>query len=153
MRLTARQLQAGTLLALSLAALAALVSCSKQPETQTATTTTETHTVHVNRVDLGQNLTTDRRVVTTDTPFNATDTVYASVVFDPPIPTSQVTARWTSSDGGVIGETTQTVPASEAEGVTQFAFAPPAHLPPGTYRLDVLVDGQVQSTKEFTVTQ
>jgi len=154
MRLTARQQHAGTLLVLSLAAMAALVSCSsKQPETQTATTMTETHTVHVNRVDLGQNLTADRRVVTTDTPFNATDTVYAAVVFDPPVPTSQVTARWTSSDGGVIGETTQTVPASEAEGVTQFAFAPPAKLPPGTYRLDVLVDGQVQSTKEFTVTR
>jgi len=151
MRLTARQLQAGTLLALSLAAMAALVSCSKQPETQTATTTTETLTVHVSRVDLGQNLSADRRVVTTDAPFNATDTVYAAVVFDPPVPTSQVTARWTSSDGGVIGETTQTVPASEAEGVTQFAFAPPAHLPPGTYRLDVLVDGQVQSTREFQV--
>ena len=68
MRLTARQLQAGTLLALSLAAMAALVSCSKQPETQTATTTTETHTVHVSRVDLGQNLSADRRVVTTDAP-------------------------------------------------------------------------------------
>jgi hypothetical protein len=139
---------------LTLVGIGALASCArKEPETQTSTTTTETHTVHVNRVDLGQNITADRRVVTTDAPFNAKDTVYAAVVFDPPIPTTQVTARWTAADGGVIGETTQTVLASEAEGVTQFAFAPPANLPPGTYRLDVLVDGQVQSTKEFTVSQ
>src|SRR5258705_12906520 len=134
MRLTARQQQAGTLLVLSLAAMAALVSCSsKQPETQTATTMTETHTVHVNRVDLGQNLTADRRVVTTDTPFNATDTVFAAGVFDPPLPTRQVTARWTSSDGGVIGEPTQTVPATEAGGEVQFRLGPPAKLSPGTY--------------------
>jgi hypothetical protein len=149
MRPTSRQL---SLAVLTLAAMGALASCARnEPETQTSTTTTETHTVHVNRVDLGQNITADRRVVTTDAPFNARDTVYAAVVLDPPVPTAQVTARWTAADGGVIGETTQTVAASEAEGVTQFAFAPPANLPPGTYRLDVLVDGQVQSTKEFQV--
>ena len=150
--MTRRRVQPGTVSLLAVVLTFAVVSCtSKQPETQTATTTTETHTVHVNRIDLGRSLTSDRRVVTTDTPFTKTDTVYAAVVLDAPVPSSQVTARWTSADGAVMAETTQTLTASDAEGVTQFQFAPPEGLPPGTYKLDLLVDGQVVSTKDFTV--
>jgi len=135
------------------AALAlAVISCTaKQPETQTATTTTTTSTVHVNRIDLGRSLSSDRRVVVTDAAFAPTDTVYASVALEGPVPASQVTARWTSMDGQTVAETSQTVTASEGEGVTQFQFAPPTDLAPGTYKLDILQDGQVVSTREFTV--
>jgi len=129
-----------------------VVSCtSKQPETQTTTTTTETNTVHVKSLDLGRTLSSDRRVVTTDTPFAPSDTVYGSLDLEGPVPASQVTARWLAADGSVVSETTVPVTASDTEGATQFQFAPPAGLAPGTYKMEIVVDGQVVNTKEFTV--
>ena len=128
----------------------AVASCSKQPQSQT-TTTTETSTLHVTGVSLGRTLTSDRRVVTTDGAFSTTDTVYGAVDLAGPAPASQVTARWIGSDGAVVAETTQPVQASDAESVTQFQFAPPAGLGPGTYTMEIVVNGQVVSTKQFTV--
>lgn len=133
-----------------------LVSCSRSktvPESRTTTdtTTTVTRTVKVSQIDLGRALSSDRRVVTTDQPFTPGDTVYAAVILTGPVPASQVTARWTASDGTVVAEDTQTVAASDAEEVAQFHMVKPAGLPPGNYRVDVLVDGQVVSTKDFTI--
>jgi hypothetical protein len=129
----------------------AVASCTqKQPETQTTTTTT-TSTVRVSSIDLGRTLSSDRRVVTTDAAFAPTDTVYGAVTLEGPVPASQVTARWTSMDGQTVAETTMPLTASEGEGVTQFQFAPPSGLAPGTYKLDIVQDGQIVSTKEFTV--
>ena len=64
---------------------------------------------------------------------------------------SQVTARWTSSDGQVVYEATQEAMPSETEAVMQFQMVKPAGLAPGSYKVEILVDGQVVSTKEFTV--
>jgi hypothetical protein len=131
--------------------LAAASCMSKEPRTQTTTTTETSSTVHVNGVNLGRTLTSDRRVITTDGTFSTTDTIYGAVDLAGPAPASQVTARWIGSDGAVVAETTQPVQASDAESVTQFQFAPPAGLAPGTYTMDIVVDGQVVSTKQFTV--
>ncbi len=147
------------LLAFLIAASAvSLVSCSRSktvPESQTTTdsttTVTRTRTVRVSHIDLGRGLSSDRRVVTTDQPFTPGDTVYAAVVLTGPVPASQVTARWTAADGAVVAEETQAVAASDAEEVVQFHMAKPAGLPPGEYRVDVLVDGQVVSTKNFMI--
>jgi hypothetical protein len=143
-----------TLFLIALAA-AALASCTRKvetvPESQTSTTT-ETHTVVVKSIDLGRGLTSDRRVITTDQAFTPGDSVYASVVLTPPVPATHATARWTSSDGQVVYESTQDVTPSETEAVTQFVMAKPAGLAPGTYKLEILVDGQVVSSKDFTVT-
>jgi len=142
-----------------LIALSALTvtSCSRKesvPQSQTSTqsTTTETHTVHVKSIDLGRGLTSDRRVITTDQPFSPGDTVYAAVVLAPPVPPSLVTARWTSADGQVVYESTLPATPGETEAVMQFKMAKPAGIPPGTYKVEILADGQVVSSKEFTVT-
>jgi len=138
----------------------ALISCARKesvPESQTSTqssttqTQTHSHTIRVNRINLGRGLTSDRRVITTDQAFTPGDTVYASVVLAPPVSGSEVTARWTSSDGQVVFESTQNVPQSESETVMQFQMVKPAGLAPGGYKLEILVDGQVVSSKEFTV--
>jgi hypothetical protein len=153
-----RRSRRSALIPVALAVLAiALISCTRKesvPESQTSTesTTTVTHTVHVNRIDLGRVLTSDRRVITTDQSFTPGDTVYASVILAPPVSGSQVTARWTSSDGQVVFESTQDVAPSETEAVMQFQMVKPAGLAPGSYKLEVLVDGQVVSTKDFNVT-
>ncbi len=133
-----------------------LLSCSKKesvPGSQTTTqTTTETNTVHVSSIDLGRGLTSDRRVITTDQSFTPGDTVYAAVVLAPPVPPSQVTARWVSSDGTVVYESTLPVTPGETEAVMQFKMVKPAGIPPGSYKVEILADGQVVSSKEFTVT-
>jgi hypothetical protein len=130
----------------------AVASCTpKQPESQTTTTTTETSTVHVTGLNLGRTLSSDRRVVTTDGAFSTTDTIYGAVDLAGPTPASQVTARWIGSDGSVVAETTEPVQASDAESVAQFQFAPPAGLAPGTYTMDIVVNGQVVSSKPFTI--
>jgi len=135
----------------------ALLSCSRKesvPESQTTaqSTTTETQKVHVRSIDLGRGLTSDRRVITTDQPFTPGDTIYAAVVLAPPVPPSQVTARWSSADGQVVFESTLPVTPGETEAVMQFKMVKPAGIPPGAYKVEILVDGQVVSSKEFTVT-
>ena len=134
----------------------ALPSCSRKesvPGSQTTTqTTTETHTVHVQSIDLGRGLTSDRRVITTDQSFTPGDTVYAAVVLAPPVPSSQITARWVASDGTVVYESTLPVTPGETEAVMQFKMAKPAGIPPGDYRVEVLADSQVVMSKEFKVT-
>jgi hypothetical protein len=157
---TNRRFRFSALLPVALAVFAiALISCTRKesvPDSQTSTqsSTTETHTqkIHVNRIDLGRGLTSDRRVITTDQAFTPGDTVYASVVLAPPVSGSQVTARWTSSDGQVVFESTQNVAPSETETVMQFQMVKPAGLAPGAYKLEILVDGQVVISKDFTVT-
>jgi hypothetical protein len=129
-----------------------LVSCTpKTPETQTSTTTTETHTVKVNRVDLGREMTADRRVVTWGTAFAPADTVFASVALTGPTTPTQVTARWVTADGQLVEETTETVTAGDTETATMFYLVKPAGLPPGNYKLEIVSDGVVVSTREFMI--
>lgn len=139
-------------LAILLALLAfALVSCAKKTP-ETTTTTTETSKVEVSRIDLGKGMTSDRRVITTDQSFYSADTVFAAVVFATPAPATAVTARWTSPDGQVVGETTEIItPTPNGEAVTQFQLVKPAGLAPGAYKVEILSDGVVVGTKDFTV--
>jgi hypothetical protein len=129
----------------------ALISCARKPESETSTTT-ETQKVQVNRIDLGRTIGTDRRITTITESFAPRDTVYASVILAAPAPAGQVTARWTSADGTIVSESTQMVSPSQIETMTDFYIAKPEGLAPGTYKLEILVDGEVTSTKQFIVT-
>jgi hypothetical protein len=155
---TGRRTTFSTLTRVFLALLAiAMISCTRketvsQDQPGTSTTTTTTSSIQVSRIDLGRELASDRRVITWSTSFKPADTVYAAVVLAAPVPAGQMTARWTSADGQVVYEETQTVVPSEVEAVTQFHMVKPAGLPPGAYKLEVLVDGQVVNSKDFTIT-
>jgi hypothetical protein len=144
------------LIALLALSVITLVSCTKKtPETTTdmQSTTTTTHVIKVSRIDLGREMTADRRVITTgDASFTPGDTVFASVILSGPAEPTQVTARWTSADGQLVAESTETVTAGQLETAAMFHMVKPAGLPPGTYRVDILANGQVLNTKEFTVT-
>ena len=130
----------------------ALVSCTRKPESETSTTTTTTEKVQVSRIDLGRTIGTDRRIITTTESFAPRDTVYASIILAAPAPAGQVTARWTSADGTVVSESTQMVSPSQTETMTEFYITKPEGLAPGAYTLEILVDGEVASTKQFIVT-
>lgn len=143
---------------LFLAALCALplISCSRKepaPESKTTRqpTPAETRTVRVESIDLGRRLSSDRRVITTDQAFTPGDTVYAAVVLAPPVPAAEMTARWVSADGTVVYESSRTLTPSEAESAAPFQMAKPAGIPPGAYKLELLVGGAVVRTKSFTV--
>ena len=132
----------------------ALLSCSKKQET---TTTGESGStggakVHVDQIVLGREMTADRRVITVDkATFTPGDTVFASVNLAAPTPAVQLVGRWKASDGTVVDETTEVVlPSNEPTAVT-FHMVKPAGLPPGTYTLEVLQDGEVVGTKEVTI--
>ncbi len=147
------------LVALLALSVMTLVSCTKKtPETTTTdtlstSTTTTTHVIKVSRIDLGREMTADRRVITTgNASFTPGDTVFASVILSGPAEPTQVTARWTSADGQLVAESTETVTAGQLETAAMFHMVKPAGLPPGTYRVDILANGQVLNTKEFTVT-
>jgi hypothetical protein len=139
-------------LAILLALLAfALVSCAKKTP-ETTTTTTETSKVEVSRIDLGKGMTADRRVIVTDGSFLPADTIFAAVVYAAPAPTGTVVARWTSPDGKVVGETTEIItPTPNGDAITEVHLASPAGLTPGDYKVEILSDGVVVGTKNFTV--
>jgi len=133
-----------------------LISCSRKepaPESRTTrqTTPAETRTVRVESIDLGRRLSSDRRVITTDQAFTPGDTVYAAVVLAPPVPAAEVTARWVSADGTVVYESSRTLTPSEIEAAAPFQMAKPAGIPPGAYKLEIVVEGAVVRTKSFTV--
>ena len=135
--------------------VSALISCTKKsPEADTTkqSTMTTTHGVKVTRIDLGRELTSDRRVVSWNNSFAPGDTVFAAVVLTGPGAPTQVTARWSSADGQVLGETTETVAVGEGETATMFHLVEPTGIPQGSYKVEILVDGQVVGSKDFTIT-
>src|SRR5262245_64785261 len=83
-------------LSLTLMAALTLASCARQtPQTTTETSTTQTRTGQVSHIDLGNSLTSDRRVITTSAPYFAPkDTLYASLILAAPDPAPQPPARW-----------------------------------------------------------
>ena len=145
-----------TILALGALFGLAAASCSRSNDQggQATTTNTETTTEHhvaVSRIDLGKGVGTDHAVTQTSETFMPKETVYAAVVTTGSAPTAQLTARWTTLDGQVVDETTQTITPSGPETVNEFHIVKPEGLAPGHYRLEILVDGQPAGTKEFVV--
>jgi|SRR5882672_1251390 len=132
----------------------ALLSCSKKQETASTNEsgTTGAAKIHVDQIVLGREMTADRRVITVANPsFAPGDTVFASVSLAAPTPAVQLVGRWKASDGTVVDETTEVVPPSDQPTAVTFHMVKPAGLPPGTYTLEVLDNGQVVGTKEVTI--
>jgi hypothetical protein len=145
---------AASLLVASVIAALAVVSCSKKQETTTTgeSGTTGAAKIHVDQIVLGREMTADRRVITVDkATFTPGDTVFAAVNLAAPTPAVQLVGRWKASDGTVVDETTEVVLPSDQPTAVTFHMVKPAGLPPGTYTLEVLDNGQVVGTKEVTI--
>lgn len=108
----------------------------------------------VTSVDLGSAIDADHRVLRPATLFATTDTLHASVAMtlsDPSLPrTGRLTARWTFDGGQLVDETrrdfTFTGPATLA-----FRVDNPDGWPAGSYRLEILLDGELVQTRDFEV--
>jgi hypothetical protein len=104
--------------------------------------------VRITDVTLGRSVDANNRVTDRTTDFNPRDTIYAAVETDATAGRT-LAARWTFEDGQVLDETSRSVSAGET--VTTFHVSNPAGWPPGRYRVEILVDGAVARTEEFSV--
>jgi hypothetical protein len=143
---------------LSLLALAAFVACGPRENatTDSAAGMVDTaapmaaNNVAVTQVDLGKSVGADKRVTSSMTEFAPTDTVYASVATSGSSPSATLQAKWTFEDGQVVDSSTQTI-APTGPAVTEFHISTPDGFPKGKYRVEVMLNGMVASSKEFTV--
>ncbi|CAN5669013.1 hypothetical protein BH23PSE2_BH23PSE2_06560 [soil metagenome] len=110
--------------------------------------------VTVTTVDLGNAVDGNRRVTAPSTAFSRNDTIYASVATtsaDATGPASgRLAARWTYQDGQVVDELSQDFNFS-GSGHTVFQISNPDPWPVGTYKLEILHDGNVVQTRQFEV--
>ena len=102
----------------------------------------------ISSVDLGSAVGADNKVTKAGTSFAKADTIHASVATDGKS-ASTVTARWTYQDGQVVHTEDKSVPSGPQ--VTDFSISKPDGWPAGDYKLEVLVDGTVAQSKNFSV--
>lgn len=144
-----------------LAGLLALAACERHaappsaptaaPRSAAATTPAPT-AVRVTRLDLGNAIGADGRVVQPDVRFAPHDTLYASVGFRGRDALAHaVVVRWTYLDTRqVVREEGKTL-LLPGETSTLFQLAKPSGWPPGAYRLELLVDGTLAQARAFEV--
>jgi len=108
--------------------------------------------VRVTDVEVGRSIDAQGRIADeSDTnDFTPNDTIYVSVNTDGSASGSQLTARWTFEDGQVVDETSQTL-STTGPATTEFHISHPSGFPVGTYRVEILLDGQTVETEEFDV--
>jgi hypothetical protein len=106
--------------------------------------------LRVSDVTLGRSIGGDNRVTDRTTDFGTRDTIYAVVETDRSTAGGTLTARWTYQDGQVVDESTRTI-SGNGETVTRFHIVNPAGWPAGSYRVEVLANGTVARTEDFTV--
>lgn len=122
-------------------------ACGSRDTDQTGTDTAATE-LRVNDITLGRSVGPDNRVTDRTNDFGVRDTIYVVVETDRSTAGGTLAARWTFEGGQVVDETTRTV---GGETVTNFHIANPDAWPAGRYRVEILVNGAVARTEEFTV--
>jgi hypothetical protein len=140
------------LLVLCLALVTTVVACRNRTERSSeATGTAGSGTaVRVTDVALGRGTAGDKSITGATDTFSPRDTIYATVTTDGMGDNVAVRAKWTYQDGQVVEETSQTI-SPRGQARTEFHITKPDGWPAGTYRLEVMVNGQPSMTKTFTV--
>lgn len=114
---------------------ASFTACSRGPLT-------------VSGIQMGRALNSDRSIATHATRFTPDQTVYVAVLTDGP-GSGEVTAKWTFG-GRVVSEETRSV-SYTSSAATEFHIGYAGGFPPGTYRVEILVDGGSLGTRDFRV--
>lgn len=140
---------------LALVVLGSGAACTKQQQARvdTATGSVEAATrraLSVIDIDMGRRIGADSTVTDKTDDFAATDTVYASVHTSGTATNGAVVGRWTSPDGSVAGEKTNTV-TTNGDARTVFRLAKAGGLAKGRYTLHVIIDGKEVRSKDITV--
>ncbi len=103
----------------------------------------------VTSVELGNAVDAENRVATPASEFATTDTLYASVATDGGS-AARLTARWTFGEGGQLVRSTDADVLAGPQ-VVAFDIQHPEGWPVGTYTLEILLDGTVVETREFSI--
>ncbi len=111
---------------------------------------TVSESASVSDVKLGRSIDANKRVTAETDDFAPTDSIYAVVETRGSAPSLTITARWTFEDGQVVDSTTQTI-APTGPAATEFHISQPNGLPPGNYRVAIMVNGREVETEEFEV--
>ena len=104
--------------------------------------------LQVESLQLGRTLNSDNTVNAHTTRFKPDDTVYVSLLSVQPR-SGTVTVRWILN-GQTVSEATRDVSYTR-EAATEFHLQNSGGFPPGSYRVDVLVNGQPAGSRQFTV--
>ncbi|TAM31060.1 MAG: hypothetical protein EPN68_03405 [Rhodanobacter sp.] len=154
-----------TLGVLSLAVALSLSACGKQgeptaaapgsaaaptgqPDTGAAPAQAPT-AVSVTNVTLGNAVGADQTVSTPSTSFAPTDTIYAAVTTSG-AGTAALAAKWTYQDGQTVHEESKSI-APTGPATTAFQISKPDGWPAGSYKVEISLNGQPVSSKDFTV--
>lgn len=104
----------------------------------------------VERITVAKAVNSDDSPGETAVAFGRNDTVYVSMwTADAPVGT-EITARWFGSDGQQITED-KIVTDRAGDGYTSFHAANTSGWTPGTYRVEILVNGAPAGSTTFTV--
>ena len=159
-----------SLLALGLAGALTIAACNKSPEnapppatttpaatpppapasTSTPTTMTPSAGVSVTSVDLGTAVGADQKVTSPTTTFSPKDTIYAAVSTTGTASNATLGAKWTYQDGQTVNDSSQTI-APTGPAVTTFHISKPDGWPAGNYKVEISLDGNAVSSKDFSV--
>jgi hypothetical protein len=127
----------------------ALAACGKHGDTAPAPQAAAAGVVLVS-VTLGNAVNTNQEVATPATAFTPKDTIYASVATTGAGNNVQMAAKWTFQDGQTVSDSTTAIsPTGPAS--TAFHIAKPEGFPPGTYKIDVTVNGGTPISQSFAV--
>jgi len=105
--------------------------------------------VSVTSVDVGTSVDAANRVTAAGSSFAPKDDIYASVVTNGS-GQAKLDARWTFQDGQVVNEDSKTIDAS-GEQATTFKINKPGGFPPGNYKVEISLNGNMVSSKDFSV--
>jgi len=156
-----------SLVALGLAGALTLAACNKSPENAPAPATTPPppapaattpppaaapaqQGVSVTSVDLGTAVGADQKVTSPTTTFSPKDTIYAAVSTTGSATNATLGAKWTYQDGQTVNDSSQTI-APTGPAVTTFHISKPDGWPAGNYKVEITLDGNAVSSKDFSV--
>lgn len=105
--------------------------------------------VSVTSVDVGTSVDATNRVTAASSSFAPKDDIYASVVTNGN-GQAKLDARWTFQDGQVVNEDSKTIDAT-GEQATTFKINKPGGFPPGDYKVEISLNGNMVSSKDFSV--
>jgi hypothetical protein len=130
-----------------------VAGCKKQgpaPQAETGTAAPAAAEFSVSGVEVGRQLSPDKRITNPTTTFGPKDTIYVSVATAGAAPSKTISAKWSFQDGQVIKEATETV-APTGPAATEFHIAKATGWPVGKYKVEISVDGSPAGSKEFEV--
>jgi hypothetical protein len=124
-------------------------ACNSDRRADNATGTTG-RGVEVEEIDIGRSLNADKSINDNTASFKPNDTIYVSVKTDGTAPSAELRTRWQYADDQLVDESKQTI-TPNGEARTEFHIAKPDGFPPGKYKVEVFLNGQLAGSKEFEV--